>query len=137
MWFTWVRMTCELFKIYFPKSIWVLRAELGETFGRQHFHFLIGGLPDWATTEKTCVILNQIAKKAKFGITDVRLYNPDLAGLGYIADCLKVREMDNYESSKFGSGSSNLMLSHELQRYLESKRKMGPAGSRIKRPVQG
>jgi len=41
MLFSWLRKAAENFRVHFPKLVWVVRQERGETFGRLHHHVLI------------------------------------------------------------------------------------------------
>ncbi len=45
------------------------------------------------------------------GMAEVRLFDPALNGVDYISKCLGYSGADSYESAKFGSNSSEVMLS--------------------------
>lgn len=119
MWFAHCRKTCSNFRLYFPSSLWCLRQEKGETFGRRHFHYLLGGLPEKAATKSTCFAHMAEWERLGGGMARVRLFDPAQNGVGYISECLGMSAPDSYESAKFGWSSSGLMLSKGAQAMLE------------------
>ena len=121
MYFALMRKICRQFRIHFKRSVWCLRLELGEMFGRWHFHFLLTGLPRQTVTRSTCFFIMKTWEKSKGGHARVRLFDPSLGGVGYTVKCLGLNDpADVYESAKFGHEASQLMLSDGLQRVLKS-----------------
>lgn len=121
MWFSAARKCAEGFGLYFPTLPWCLRQEQGETNGRRHFHVLLGGLPEQAVQIQTCFALMAQWEAAGGGMARYRLFNPGLDGVGYVTKCLGMSGADTYESAKFGSKSSGLMLSHGAEKLLRAK----------------
>jgi len=89
----------------YSKLLIALRPELGELYGRFHFHYLLGGT--WCRNEIT---LSHQLEHHWFGlrgqgsIAKVRAYNPSLAGVEYVTKALSgyyVLGMNEYETRKF------------------------------------
>ena len=135
MWFAYCRKTAANFRLHFPKLLWCLRQEQGESFGRRHFHYLLGGLPQQAVTISTCMAQKSAwekflpCKKGEVpklnpawnvggGMARVRLFDHSRNGVGYVSECLSMGGADVYESAKFGAASSGLMLSKGAQALL-------------------
>lgn len=127
MWFAHCRKTCASFRVYFPNLLWCLRQEEGELTSRRHFHYLLGGLPEKAATIGTCFAAMHNWENLGGGMARVRLFDRALNGVDYVADCLQMSGADVYESAKFGSKSSGLMLSKaglaRLDRVIREERR--------------
>lgn len=147
MWFSLMRKLSATLGLHFPSLPWCLRQEDGETNGRRHFHYLLGGLPRRAVTKSTCFATMANWECLGGGMARVRIFNPALNGVGYITDCLGMAGADVYESAKFGS-STGLMLSkaaeamllrgiREERRFIERQEKTidGRKVSKAKSPV--
>jgi len=52
------------------------------------------------------------------GMARVRLFDPSLNGVDYVVKCLGMSGADVYESAKFGSKSSGLMVSKGVEKIL-------------------
>jgi len=111
MWFALARKQAKNFRLHFPALLWCLRQEEGESTGRRHFHYLLGGLPEKAVSMATCFAQMADWEKLGGGMARVRLFDPALSGVGYVTKCLGMSGADAYESSKFDARSSGLMLS--------------------------
>jgi hypothetical protein len=116
IYFAMLRETAKDFKIYFPSLPWCLRLERGEITLRLHNHFLLAGLPDHAVNEKTCFAMMKRWESKGGGIPRIRLFNPQLGGVDYVAKCLgyDLDGGDAYESAKFGSNGCELMYSQAV-----------------------
>lgn len=119
MWFTAARKTAENFGLYFPTLPWCLRQEEGETTGRRHFHVLLGGLPSRAVTKSTNFALMAGWESVGGGMARYRIFDRTLNGVDYVCKCLGMSGADVYESAKFGSKSSGLMLSKGAEKILQ------------------
>lgn len=131
MWFAFCRKTSRTFRVYFPTLPWCLRQESGELTSRRHFHALIGGLPSKAVTLQTSFACMHAWESVGGGMARVRLFDQRLNGVDYVTKCLDMSGADTYESAKFGSKSSDLMLSTAAQKILSNK--AGWDASRVKR----
>jgi hypothetical protein len=118
MYFALARNLAGCLGLHFKQLLWCLRMESGETFGRLHFHFLVGGVPDWACNETTCLTVMKLWENCGGGFARCRLYDQGRGGLDYIVECLGMGA-DLYESAKFGSGACELMLSESVQRLRQ------------------
>lgn len=120
MWFATLRQVAKKFGVYFPRLLWCLRMEQGEQFGRRHFHFLIAGLPRHVVATQTCFLIMDLWGRMKGGFARVTIFDHSLNGVGYVSKCLGkgAEPGDVYESAKFGHRSSDLMLSHAVNRML-------------------
>jgi hypothetical protein len=78
--------------------VFALRTEKGEFGGREHYHFLMSGLPDNAINNKLCMSIMKTWEKLGGGMARVRIYESRLHGGSYILKCLGE---DVYESDKF------------------------------------
>lgn len=129
MWFAFVRKIAANFGCHFHTLLWCLRQESGEINGRRHFHYLLGGLPEKAVTKSSCFAQMAQWENLRGGMARVRLFDRSLNGIDYIAkDCLGMSGADLYESAKFGSSSSSLMLSKgvsgKLVRIIREERRV-------------
>src|SRR5689334_12464038 len=84
LFFTLVRKQARNFGVHFKKTIWCLRAERGESTGREHLHALIAGFPQHALTTATCFSFMKIWEGLGGGMARVRLYSSRLDGVGYV-----------------------------------------------------
>ena len=116
MWFAFARITAGKSQVHFRRLLWVLRQERGERFGRRHFHYLIGGLPPGTVHPGECFAQMATWEKVGGGMARVYVFDQSLNGLDYIAKCLDAGLA--YETGKFGSGDSDLTLSHSTLAFL-------------------
>lgn len=121
MYFALQRTVARKFRVYFPDLPWCLRQEVGEQFGRRHFHYLLTGLPKRFVNPSTCFFMMDSWEKVGGGMARVRVFANELNGVGYISKGLGMAGGDFYESSKFATGASQLMLSHGLERILRAR----------------
>src|ERR1044072_1201044 len=70
--------------VHFRKVLWCLRAEIGESAGRYHYHALITGLPRQYISLRGCRALESIWSSMGGGHADVRIFSPTLNGVDYI-----------------------------------------------------
>ena len=128
MFFALMRTQAKNFGVHFPKTIWCLRREAGESTARIHFHALIAGLPSHARKTATCFSFMKIWERLGGGMARVTLYSPLLDGVGYVlkgceAECQRAGG-DYYEARKFG-GNCDVMLSESVFSVIEGRRSIG------------
>jgi len=114
MFFALMRKAAKDLHVYFPGLPWCFRIERGEITGRLHNHFLLAGLPENAICVATCFAMMRIwANKLRGGHAQVRIFDPRLSGVDYIAKCLgyQLDGADVYESAKFGMDGRELVYS--------------------------
>lgn len=114
MFFALVRKSAKDFHVYFPALPWCLRLEHGEIGGRLHFHFLLMGLPESAVCVATCFAMMRTWESLRGGSPRIRLFDPRLSGVDYVAECLGYDGADSYESAKFGQNGRELMYSRAV-----------------------
>ena len=115
MFFALMRKVSNDFRVYFPGLPWCLRLERGEINQRLHHHFLLTGLPENAASVATCfAIMRTWENKLRGGHARVRLFDPRLGGVEYVAECLGYDGADAYESAKFGQNGRELMYSRAV-----------------------
>jgi len=112
MFFALISKAAKDFRAYFPALPWCLRLERGEINDRLHHHFLLTGLPEVAACIPTCfAMMRTWENKLRGGHARIRLFDPRLSGVDYIAECLGYDGADAYESAKFGLNGRELMYS--------------------------
>lgn len=116
-------------KVGFGELLWVKRAELGGLTARFHLHSLLGGLPEWMVTRRTCFAIANVWNGAlACGFAKVYVYDQSRNGLDYIFKGLNsTREADRarqYESQKFGDASSAVEFSRSVSRLLLKRRRL-------------
>jgi hypothetical protein len=114
MCFALMRKVAKDFGTYFPNLPWCLRLERGEIGGRLHNHFLLGGLPASAGSSATCFAMMRTWEKLRGGHPRIRVFDPRLGGVDYVAECLGYDGADSYESAKFGSAGRELFYSRAV-----------------------
>jgi hypothetical protein len=115
MFFALIRKAAKDFHVYFPALPWCLRLERGEIGQRLHQHFLLTGLPATATGVATCfAMMRTWQNRLRGGHARIRLFDPRLSGVDYVAECLGYDGADSYESAKFGQGGRELMYSRAV-----------------------
>lgn len=116
MFYALLRQVAKDFGLYFPALPWCLRKERGEISGRLHCHFLLAGLPEHAVSQKTCFAMMAYWEKKRGGIPRIRIFDPHLNGVDYVAKCLGqgLDGADSYESAKFGSNGSELLYAEAV-----------------------
>jgi hypothetical protein len=121
MLFALFRKVAKDFHVYFPAIPFVVRLEPGEIGERMHNHFLLSGLPDNAPSVPTCFAMMRYWERLGGGIPRVRVFDPRLSGVDYVAECLgyHMDGADIYESAKFGSNGRELFYSRAV--WDESK----------------
>ncbi len=105
------------FGIKFAHLLWCLRQELGEQFGRRHFHFLLAGARDALVNFTTCFWLMDKWEKLGGGMARVHVFDSARNGGEYILKRQGFGEVDGgdfYESSEFSSKACELMLADRL-----------------------
>lgn len=131
MFFAWAREQSGNFGVHFSRLIWALRSELGEATGRFHYHALIAGLPEHATTVSTCFAMMRIWERLGGGHARVSVYSHSLDGVGYVLKGLAQFDSeransrlsaDFYEFTKFNS-SQQITLSKSILRVIEGRRR--------------
>jgi len=115
MFFALLRKAAKDFRCYFPRLPWCLRLERGEIGDRLHNHFLLAGLPESGMCVATCfAMMRAWENKLGGGHARIRVFDPRLSGVGYVAECLGYDGADVYESAKFGSNGRDLMYSRAV-----------------------
>ncbi len=114
MFFALIRKSARDFRAYFPALPWCLRLEHGEIGRRLHFHFLLTGLPQSAMCVATCFAMMRTWEKLRGGSPRIRLFDPRLSGVDYVAKCLGYDGADCYESAKFGQYGRELMYARAV-----------------------
>jgi hypothetical protein len=125
MFFALARTGAKNFGIHFPKLIWCLRSERGESTGRLHYHVLFAGFPKHALTTATCFSLMKQWEGFGGGIPRCSLYSSKLDGVGYVLKgCSNEFDRasgDFYEAKKFGL-NCDVMLSESIFHVLKGRR---------------
>jgi hypothetical protein len=112
LFFALMRKAAKDSRAYFPAMPWCLRLERGEINDRLHHHFLLTGLPESATCIPTCfAMMRTWENKLRGGHPRIRVFNPRLSGVEYVAECLGYNGADAYESAKFGTNGRELHYS--------------------------
>lgn len=115
MFFALMRKVAKDFRLYFPGMPWCLRLERGEIGSRLHNHFLLCGVPESAVSVATCfAMMRTWEKKLRGGHARVRVFDPRLSGVDYVAECLGYEGADAYESAKFGTNGRELKYSNAV-----------------------
>jgi len=110
--FAFVREVAHFGGIHFHCLLWCCRLESGEVGGNLHHHVLVGGLPKSIVGTWGCLQMMNIACNRGYGITRVRVYNPDLDGVGYVLKNVgRGHEGNVYELTKFGASEVTLSRS--------------------------
>ena len=120
LFFALLREFCAEFDLKFAYLLWCLRQESGETFGRRHFHFLLGGAREALVNLTTCFWLMDKWEKLGGGMARIHVFDSRLNAGSYI---LKRNGFSNavdlgdaYESAKFASKACELMLADRVWR---------------------
>jgi len=127
MWFAFFRQIAAYNKMHKNDVLWVLRLERGDQSGRLHFHFIISGLPQQNIKISDRFAMRALWKRLGGGISKIDLYDSRLHGLPYMAGALGCPASDigstgamAYESAKFGSANSVLMLSKSVLKVIQA-----------------
>jgi len=92
-------------KIHFHRLLWTARGEPGETYGRDHFHVLIAGLPLGRRNHSDRWATKEVWARKGGGFAEIRAYEPLLPGVAYVLKGLHDWSYANanaYEMRKFG-----------------------------------
>jgi hypothetical protein len=122
-----MRLGAELVERPYGKLLITLRAELGEMFGRFHFHLLLGG-----TQARNEITLAHQLEHRWFGlfgqgaISKCRAYDRSRAGVEYVTKCLTEGTWgaNDYELRKFNLADT-VTLSRSVFRVIRSLDRMG------------
>ena len=125
MYFMLMRITAKRYHVHFKRLLWCLRQEQGELGGREHFHFLLAGLPESRLTNYTTAafVLMNDWEQCGGGIARVRRYDYTRKGVAYLTKDLGTLGANRYELSKFKRETADLTLSDGLVRWLGLRRK--------------
>lgn len=107
----WVRESAKLLGTHWKGFPWMMRSEQGETFGRDHWHGLLGG-GTAKVTKSMCFRLMRSWNVLGGGHARVRLYCSSLRGVSYVLKG-ETAGADAYEHSKFGT-AAEVLLSPKL-----------------------
>lgn len=114
----------------YSHALIAVREEVGESRGREHFHYLLGGLPASVNLRSFCFRSRWRWKTLTGGMSRIYPYDDALSGVAYVLKGLCVTSGGRaYELGKFGKevGSNSvlrelqpgkLMLSESVLRYL-------------------
>lgn len=124
----------DFFRVPFRRFVWATRHENGEQFGREHYHWLIGG-EDWKPSLSNMFQLNALWDGfPKAGFARHYVYDSAKHGIGYITKCLSSSSAFSsrvgaqiYEVGKFNW--SEVTLSDALLRMVGGRRK--PSHERV------
>lgn len=126
--FAFLFQTSKMVGIPFRKLVWATRHEMGEKFGREHYHWLIGA-QEWTPTIGQMFQLNQLWDNQPLcGFSRNHIFNQELNGVAYVTKCLSglagggTLGGDYYESAKFSSACSEVTLSNSLARVVAGRR---------------
>lgn len=101
----------------FHRLVWAWRVEAGETFGRLHYHALIGGCAKGPNLG-LCFTMNHLWDELPLcGFARHRIYNRVGNAVEYVASCLAFAGSagaDFYETMKFGIKGTDITLSNSL-----------------------
>jgi len=122
-----MRYAAELSSYPYSKLLICLRPELGELFGRFHFHYLLGGT--WVRNEITLAHQLEHHWFGMFGqgaIAKCRAYNRSRAGVEYVTKCLSQGTVgsNEYELRKFNL-SDSVTLSRSVFAVIADLERMG------------
>jgi len=120
--------TAKMAGIPFRRLVWATRHELGEKFGREHLHWLIGAA-EWEPTRADMFRLNALWDSLpKCGFSRNHRFDPRLNGVEYVTKCLSGSALgdrlggDFYEGSKFALRGAEVTLSNSLARVVGGRR---------------
>lgn len=126
--FAFLYETAKLFRVPFGELVWATRHECGEKFGREHYHWLIGGRSIQPRLTH-CFQLNSLWDSLpKAGYARHFLYDSNQHGVDYICKNLSSpvlserRAQDSYEFGKFGWLDTEVILSNSLLRIVGGRR---------------
>ena len=122
-----MRSGAELVQRPYGELLIALRAELGEKFGRFHFHLLLGG----TQTRNEITLAHQLEHRwfGLFGqgaMSKCRAYDHSRAGVEYVTKCLTAGTWgaNDYELRKFNLADT-VTLSRSVFRVIRSLDRMG------------
>lgn len=139
----WLRDVGFSYRKPWHSQLWALRMELGEKFGRPHFHSLLAGLCDRGVSLRELHRVRVLWARRGFGFAMVRRFENGSDGVDYMlkpslaeqyADAkgltlcaLKGSDRsfagaDSYEMGKFASPASELQIAHAVWRHVAEKR---------------
>ncbi len=126
--FGFLYQTAKMAGIPFRRLVWATRHELGERFGRAHYHWLLGA-EAWTPHLSEMFRLNALWDSfPKAGFARNHLFHPELNGVDYVCKCLSGLAFagdaggDFYEGSKFALRSAEVTLSNSLLRIVGGRR---------------
>lgn len=126
--FGFMYQTAKLFGVPFSELVWCSRHERGEQFGREHYHWLIGGRSIQPTISH-CFRLNSLWDSfPKAGFARHYLYDANQGGVEYVCKCLSSSALserqaqDSYEVAKFGWLDTEVILANSLLRIVGGSR---------------
>jgi hypothetical protein len=125
--FAFLYETAKMAGIPFRRLVWVTRHELGEKFGREHYHWLIGAA-EWKPTLADMFRLNALWDSLpKCGFSRNHQFDQRLNGVEYVTKCLSGSALrdglggDFYEGSKFALRGAEVTLSNALARSVRGQ----------------
>lgn len=115
MLFAWLRIVSKKTGTYFPKLLWIARAEQGELNGRHHYHALISGLAPCGSMRSLCFQANEAWESIGGGMARVYEYSPELSAVDYLNKGLEESDYSRnaaqaYEFNKFSKVDEGLGL---------------------------
>jgi len=133
LWFALLRDLAGWWRKDFRNLLWVRRAETGEISARLHWHAVLGGLPDEASSRPTCFAIKNDWERLGGGMARVYVYDKRRTALAYMLDLPGVSSCgpqstgvmsdgaQDYESRKFGQAGL-VTFSEGLTRLLRRRR---------------
>jgi hypothetical protein len=126
MLFAWLRGAARRLGVHFHHLLWVSRRERGETFGREHFHLLIGGAPITRCNRTSVWALKNSWER--FGMARVASWDGRSNAIGYLLKPESFWDGSKaYETSKFDTRIADLMVAHAVIQKWERRRDLHAA----------
>jgi len=118
--FAWLRKLSKTSGRHFHRLLWAVRQERGEIGGREHFHVLVGGLPEHRLTERLMSHCRAWWKQCGGGFSWVNAYNGSSEAVQYVLKGLGSVEATNYELRKISLADKG-MASKSAVAFLRAR----------------
>jgi len=123
--FAFLYRSAKLFQVPFGSLVWVVRRERGELFGRQHYHWLIGG-PVKANITNAFRLNSLWDSFPKAGFARHYVYDAARGSVEYVTKCLSGLAIrggaSEYETGKFGWSDNEVLPSKSFIRTMGGTR---------------
>jgi len=118
--FAWLRRLSKTSGRHFHRLLWAVRQERGEIGGREHYHVLLGGLPEHRVTDRLMPLARKWWKRCGGGFAWVNAYCPSSEGVQYVLKGLGSVEASSYELLKTSRADKG-MASKSAQAFILSR----------------